>query len=121
MSDTLMNHLVVPVANDEDARATALALKRYPFDRITVVHVVEKAGGAPDKLSLEQAEALAEDSFAAFREILPDVETETRYATDVVESISTAAVELDASAIAFRPRVAVASYSYSQGTKRCGS
>lgn len=104
MSQSLTDHLVVPVANEEDARATATALKEYPYDRITVIHVVEKGGGSPDKLSVEQAELLAEDSFAAFREIIPDVETEITYATDIVQAINDFAVELGANAIAFRPR-----------------
>lgn len=104
MSRSLTDHLVVPVANEEDARATATAVKEYPYDRITAVHVVEKGGGSPDKLSVEQAELLAEESFAAFREIVPDIETEITYATNVVEAINDIAVELEADAIAFRPR-----------------
>ncbi|MGQ3412329.1 universal stress protein [Natrinema sp. LN54] len=104
MSHSLTDHLVVPVVTVEDARATAAALKEYPCNRITVVHVVEKAGGEPDKLPLEQAQSRAEDSFAAFREIIPDIETEITYATDVVTGINDIAVELEADAIAFRPR-----------------
>lgn len=104
MSQSLTDYLVVPVANEEDARATATVLKEYPYNQLTVVHVVEKGGGSPDKLSVEQAEMLAEDSFAAFREIISDIETEITYATDVVEAINNLAVERGASAIAFRPR-----------------
>lgn len=104
MSKTLTEHLVVPVVNEEDARATATALEEYPYSRLTVVHVVEKAGGAPDKLSVEQAELLGEASFAAFREVIPEIETEITYATDVVGAVNDLAVELEANAIAFRPR-----------------
>lgn len=104
MSQALMEHLVVPVANEEDARATATALTQYPFEQITVVHVVEKAGGAPDKLSVEQAERIAEESFIAFREIIPDVETEITYSRDVVDAINALTIEMGASAIAFRSR-----------------
>ena len=104
MSQSLTAHLVVPVANADDAHATARSLREYPHGEVTVVHVVEKTGGAPDKLSLEQAEMLATESFAAFREIIPDVETELVYHEDVVEGIVDLAVAVDASAIAFRPR-----------------
>jgi len=104
MSQSLTDHLVVPVANEEDARATATALKGYPYDRLTVVHVVEKGGGSPDKLSVEQAELLAEDSFAAFRRIIPDIETEITYDTDVVTAINDLAIDCGANAVAFRPR-----------------
>ena len=104
MSQSLTTHLVVPVANEEDARATARCLREYPHGEVTVVHVVEKTGGAPDKLSLEQAEGLAEESFAAFQEVMPDIEAELVYAEDVVEGIVDLAVAVDGSAIAFRPR-----------------
>lgn len=104
MSYPLTEHLVVPVATAEDARATAIALKELSYNRLTVVHVVEKAGGAPNKLSLEQAEMRSADSFAAFRKVIPDIETEVTYARDVVEAINDLAIDLDASAIAFRPR-----------------
>ena len=104
MSQSLTAHLVVPVANADDAHATARSLREYPHGEVTVVHVVEKTGGAPDKLSLEQAEGLAEKSFVAFQEVMPDVEAELVYAEDVVEGIVDLAVAVDGSAIAFRPR-----------------
>ena len=104
MSRSLTTHPVVPVVNKEDARATARCLREYPYAEVTVVHVVEKTGNASDKLSLEQAEMLATEFFSAFREILPDVETELVYHEDVVGGIVDLAVAVDGSAIAFRPR-----------------
>ena len=104
MSQSLTAHLVVPVANADDAYATARFPREYPHGEGTVVHVVEKTGDAPDKLSPEQAEGLAEESFAAFQEVMPDVEAELVYDKDVVEEIVGLAVAVDDSAIAFRPR-----------------
>jgi nucleotide-binding universal stress UspA family protein len=104
MGQSIVAHLVVPVANDDDARATTKSLAEYPHAEVTVVHVVEKADGAPDKLPPEQAEGVAKESFAAFRKILPQVETELVYDEDVVEGIVDLAVAVDASATAFRPR-----------------
>ena len=104
MSQSLTAHLVVPVANADDAHATAKSLREYPHGEVTVVHVIEKTGGAPDKLSLEQAEGLAEESFVAFQEVMSDVKAELVYAEDVVEGIVDLAVAVDDSAIAFRPR-----------------
>lgn len=101
---SLTEHTVVPVADEDDARATATVLKRYQFDQITVVHVVEKGDGAPDKLPLEQAESRAADAFDAFREIIPDVQEEILYSRSVVEAVTDFAADVDASAIAFRPR-----------------
>lgn len=104
MPESLTDHLVVPVANEGDARETARILEAYEFDRITVVHVVEKGEGVPDKLPVEQAEQRATDAFAAFREVIPGGDAALVYRRDVVGAIIDVAAERDASAIAFRPR-----------------
>jgi len=101
---------LVPVASPEDAAATAAAAVPYAdaFDRVLGVTVVEKAGGAPDKLSVEQAVSHAEESLAALatplREVGVEVETSVRYGTNVVETLVEAAVEAGAGAIVFTPR-----------------
>ena len=100
----LLAHVLVPVADEDDARATAAALAAHEPDRITVLHVVEKGGGVPDKTPVEQSEGVAAAAFDAFRETFPGVETETTFATDVVEGVLEAARAADATAIAFRPR-----------------
>jgi nucleotide-binding universal stress UspA family protein len=103
-NEDLLRHLLVPVANVEDARATARALAPYRLERVTVLHVVEKGEGVPDKTPVEQSESLARESFDAFRASVPDAEDEIVYRRDVVDGILDAAEELDASAIAFHPR-----------------
>lgn len=104
MPQILTKHLVVPVANEEDARTTAQALDSYEFDRVSVVHVIEKRDGGPDAIPLEQAEQQARDAFAAFREVIPSAEAELTSGSDVVASIVDVAADVEASAIAFRPR-----------------
>jgi nucleotide-binding universal stress UspA family protein len=97
-------HVLVPVANPEDARTTVSAIEPYEFDRITVLHVVEKGEGVPDKTPVEQSEQVAAEAFDVFRETFPDAETEITYRRDVVKGIIEVADEIDASAIVFRPR-----------------
>lgn len=104
MTQSLTGHLAVPVANDEDARETAWMLESFEFDKITVVHVIEKGGGTPDKIPLVEAEQRAADAFAAFRGVIPEADEEITYSSDVVAAIIDVADEVDASAIAFRPR-----------------
>ncbi len=104
MTEDLLSDVLVPVADVEDARASAHALSSYDVGRATVLHVVEKGEGVPDKTPVEQSESLADQSFAAFREVVPDADTEVTYAREVVSAILTVAREREASAIAFRPR-----------------
>jgi len=104
MTTQFTRHVLVPVANQEDARTTAQALEPYDFGRITVLHVVEKGEGVPDKTPVEQSEQIAAEAFDTFRGMFPDAETEITYRRDVVESILEVADEIDASAIVFRPR-----------------
>lgn len=107
----LFETVVLPVASAEDARTTcagAAAHLRRASGRAVVVHVIEKAGGAPDKASVEQREEGAEELFAAAREACDaahvTIDTRLEYGTDVPETIFAVADEVDASAIAFTPR-----------------
>jgi nucleotide-binding universal stress UspA family protein len=102
--EELLAHVLVPVANEDDALATARALKPYGPNRVTALHVVEKGGGVPDKTPVEQSEELAEESYAAVRSVFPDADDHTAYGRDVADEIFTAAEEVDASAIAYRAR-----------------
>ena len=101
---TLLDHVLVPVAHPEDARKTAESLEPYDPERVTVLHVVEKGGGVPDKTPVEQSESMAGECYAAVREMFPDADDHTAYGRDVVGKIFEAAEAVDASAIAYRSR-----------------
>jgi nucleotide-binding universal stress UspA family protein len=98
----LLGHVLLPVANEDDALATARALKPYDPERVTAVHVVEKGEGVADKTPVEQSEELATESYAAVREVFPDADEHTAYARDVVAAIFDAVDETGASAIAYQ-------------------
>ncbi|WP_049913543.1 universal stress protein [Haloferax prahovense] len=111
MAQSLFSRVVVPVANKDDAAATAEALIPYVDgspSTVIAVHVIEKAGGAPDKASVEQRELAADEMFQILRDRLQGVDialqTEYLYGTDVGDAIITAAHDFDASTIVFTPR-----------------
>jgi len=111
VTESIFRRVIVPVANEEDATATVEAVAPYvdaPGVTVTVVHVIEKAGGAPDKASVEQREQYAREVFAAITDGLDGVaaslETELLYGTDVAATIIDAAHDKDATAIVFTPR-----------------
>jgi nucleotide-binding universal stress UspA family protein len=106
----LFDRVLVPVASPEDAAATAAALEPYAGEvgRVVAVHVVEKAGGAPDKLSVEAAEEYGEETLDEFEERLEAagvaVETRRVFGTNVIETILETAHEEGATAVVFTPR-----------------
>lgn len=100
----LLAHVLVPVADESDARNTVRTLAPYEPERVTALHVVEKGGGVPDKTPVEQSEERAAAAFDAVRETFPDADQRTAYARDVVEAIFDAAADIDASAIAYQSR-----------------
>lgn len=100
----LLSHVLVPVANPADAAATARALTPYSPDTVTVLHVIEKGEGVPDKTPVEQSEQQAEEAFETFHETFPDANEHISFNRSIVESIFEVADEYDVSAIVFRPR-----------------
>ena len=100
----LLDHVILPVANEADALATATALEPYGPDRVTALHVVEKGEGVPDKSPVEQSEELATDAYAAVRSVFPDTDEHTAYDRHVVDAIFEAADDVGATAIAFHSR-----------------
>ncbi|MGB9934029.1 universal stress protein [Haloarcula amylolytica] len=100
----ILAHVILPVANADDALATAKAIEPYEPSNVTTLHVVEKGGGVPDKTPVEQSEDLAEESYAAVRSVFPNADDHTAYGRDIAAKIFEAADEVDASAIAYRSR-----------------
>lgn len=110
MTLTLDGTILVPVADPDDGERTTAALAPYltPSSTVLVVNVIEKAGGAPDKASVEQREEYAREIFERARGPLEGsagtVETEVLFGTDIVEAIFDAAEERRVDAVVFEPR-----------------
>lgn len=100
----ITSHVVVPIATADDARRTATTVREYEFDRVTAVHVIEQTKNALDPISPEQATERADVAFSAFREVIPDADTERVFRNDVIQGILDVAREVEAGAIAFCPR-----------------
>ncbi|ELY71395.1 universal stress protein [Natrinema versiforme] len=111
MERSLFETVLVPIANERDAEATCRAILREIGDgdaTLHVVHVIEKAGGAPDKAGVEQRREFADRIFdrvdtALATEPIP-LETAVLYGTDVATAILEHADRLDATSIMFTPR-----------------
>lgn len=110
MSDPFFQRPIVPVGNRENAATVTAVLQPYvdTAETVKVVHVIEKAGGALDKASVEQREMAAREIFSIIADGLDEtgvaVETGILYGTDVAGTIIDAAHESDATAIVFTPR-----------------
>lgn len=100
----LLGHVLVPVANPKDAERTATQLKPYNPEEVTVVHVVEKGEGVPDKTPVEHSKSVAREAYSTFKMAFPDANTHTDYGRDVVETITNVASDVDATAIVFSSR-----------------
>lgn len=106
----LFDHLLVPVADERDAAATVDALTPHleAIDRITAVHVIQKAGGAVDKAPIVKRQHDSIEILAVFERGLRDedvvVRTQVAYGRSVAATIVNVALESDATTIAFRSR-----------------
>lgn len=101
----LLDNILLPVASEEDAVATAQALSNHDFGTVTAVHVIEKAGGGIDKAGVEQREEEAATIFEALQDELgQSVKTDILYGTDVADTIFAAADEIDATSVVITPR-----------------
>ncbi|MFP8957918.1 universal stress protein [Natrialbaceae archaeon A-CW3] len=105
----VFRHLLIPVATEDDAQQTCDALEPYleEIERVTAVHVIEKAGGGIDKAPLDKRREDAGDFLAVVDSRLSSsvaVDTQTVYGTDLVDTLFDAAVDVSADAIVFRAR-----------------
>lgn len=107
----LFDRLLLPIASEEDVDATCTAFHPYVDandTRLTVVHVIEKTPGYPDKAPLGARREQARRVFRLVHQRFADVarlpSTDVRYGSNVVEEILVAADGVDATAIGFVPR-----------------
>jgi nucleotide-binding universal stress UspA family protein len=106
---SLLERVVVTVADERDAVATATALSRHldEVQSVVAVHVIEKGGGVADKAPMAKRRADAAEILATFESRLTDavaVETRVAFGTNVADTVVETALDADATAIAFCPR-----------------
>jgi len=106
---SILDHVLVPVASEDDAIATSEALRPHVegIERVTALHVIEKGGGTVDKAPV----AKRREDAAAFLAVVDSrlssevaVDTRTAFGTSVVETIFDEAQAVGAAAVAIRPR-----------------
>ncbi|MCL9813668.1 universal stress protein [Natranaeroarchaeum aerophilus] len=109
----LTTRVLIPIAHEDDAERTCDAIIEHlssedASSKFTIVHVIEKGGGTPDKAPLAAREDQAERIFSLVEQRLQAAgyETESRleYGTDVAEVLSDVAVDIDATSLVFVPR-----------------
>ncbi|KTG14440.1 universal stress protein, partial [Haloferax profundi] len=105
----ILDHVVVPIADETDAVETADALNLYldRIRRITAIHVIEKGGGVVDKAPMGKRRADAAHYLSVFDVQLDgivDIEMRMSFGTNVAETILETANDVEATAIAYRPR-----------------
>jgi nucleotide-binding universal stress UspA family protein len=106
---SIFDHVLVPVASEDDAIATSEALRPYleEIERVTAVHVVEKGGGSIDKAPVAKRREDAAEFLAVVDSRLSSevaVDTRTAFGTSVVDTIFDEAEAAGATAVAIRPR-----------------
>lgn len=110
MSQDLFETVMVPIADPDDARQTARAIREYldTDSELIITHVVPKGEGVPDKASVEQRQEFAEEAYEKFVDELGKntklVTPVTLYGRDVAETIIDGATDAEATIIAFTPR-----------------
>lgn len=102
--------IAIPLVSEADAKASCQALRPFLSSRteVIVVHVIQKAGGGIDPVSMDRRKAQATQIFEKCSQVLDkDVRTITTtitFQTDIVEGIREAGRDYDADIIAFTPR-----------------
>jgi amino acid transporter/nucleotide-binding universal stress UspA family protein len=95
-------------ADEEGAVSRAIRAYLGSESELIVAHVVPKGGGVPDKASVEQREAFAEEAYQTFSDELSgdigSITPLTLYGRDVGQTIVDGALEADATAIVYTPR-----------------
>lgn len=81
----VLDHALLPVANEDGVLATATALEPDSPDRVTAVHAVGKGGDVPGKTPVEQSEESADESCVAVRTLFPDADERTAYGREIFE------------------------------------
>ncbi|MCL7419048.1 MAG: universal stress protein, partial [Halalkalicoccus sp.] len=111
MTRPTIDKVLLPVANEADAKRTCTAVRPHLTDdsaEVVALYVIEKREGGPAAASIEQLEEHGKKTLGVVEEVFTDstvtVETELRSGTDLIETIFQAAKDNDVDCITFVPR-----------------
>lgn len=102
-TQNLLKHVLVLVANEDDARRTARALGGYEPTPITALHDI-KEGSVPDQPPVEDSKTLTVESVDVVRVKSPTTDEQPAYSHDNVAANTERAEESETSAIDHRSR-----------------
>lgn len=101
---SILDHVLVPIANVEDAEKTAAALEPYEPGAVTVLYVVERVPDSIDPIPSRHLEEEGRRALDAFKEVFPDATEHLTHSYDLIDRVYEVADEREATAIAFRGR-----------------
>lgn len=111
MTRPTVDRVLLPVANEDDAKRTCTAVRPHLSEdgaEIIALYVVEKRAGGPAAASIEQLEEHGRNTLATVEEAFVGstvtVETEIGEGIDLIETIFEAAKDSAVDCIAFVPR-----------------
>ena len=103
-NQSLLEHVLVPVAGVADARTTAAALAQFDTQDVTILYVVERSEGYIDPVSTKYLEEDGKAALQSFKEVFPDANEHLTSSDNLIEEIYDVADEVGATAIAYRSR-----------------
>lgn len=100
----LLDNVVVPIVNVNDARKTIRSLRKYNPNNITALYIAEISENYINKKPRDTDKEIAEAVKTKFENAFPDVKFIATTSSSVPDEIISVADDVGATAIVYRPR-----------------